>query len=385
MGYDLMALHLRLLNIDGFVQYARNFKPKSCPDIITILTKFKEHRSKTNPFCQEELYILDLIQQQLLEYCYKHNSKLLYYINDSNNIGDEILNEFKVDWDAQKTGRFSFLDNEIQTYQTITEVYQVEEYIDNGIIKKYTDSFHPLIYSTIGRALNNGGYYYEGLAFIKKGLKYAINPTKPFWHSPYGTFGCVECLWEFVRLISPNTIKSNFEPTYKPLMELLFLYISRAIAMCEIKKMPQGGDFYRNRSYLLRNHGDVYRLIFTDCGIPFVDMDVQYISDNYLGFKIFAKHGLIGPSIDLLNDSLKMYQYGSLKWLNEDAGYLDEDPTWLQFVEIGKQRADEVAECLLNKFEKYVMVNDYLDSMADEILKTRLNMAIKYDWHSSNN
>lgn len=385
MDEQFRVLYSRLLSIKGFAGFAQSYKPEQTTDkpIIAMLSKFREYRNKTNPLCQEEIYLIDFLQQQLFEYCYKHNSKLLYFIDDNKNIGDEILNEFRTDWVKRKTNRYAFKDKEIQTYKTITETFMMEEYSDNGIIEKYTDSYHPLIYSTIGRALINGGYYFEGVPFIVKGLRYALNPSNPYWHSPYGIFGCVECLWEFIRLLSIDTIKNKFDNSYKPLMELLFLYLSRAIAICEVKRMAQGRDFYKNRADLLRNHYSIFMCIFMDYGFFATNMDIQFISDYFLGYKLCSKLGEPGLGADLLNDSKKMYQYGSLNYLNEDNGYKDiEDATWLQLVDRGKYRADLVAENLLNRLSDIVINVDDLSEMIAEILNTHHNSPKRYNWHS---
>lgn len=388
MDEQFKTIYSRLLSVSGFAEFAQSYNPEPSSEkpIIATLSKFREYRNNTHPLCQEEIYLLDFLQQQLFEYCYSHNSKLLYFIDDTKTIGDEILNEFRTDWEANKTNRYAFKDKEIQTYKTITETFKMEEHSDNGLIYKYTDAYHPLIYSTIGRALNNGGYYLDGVPFIIKGLRYALNPTKPFWHSPYGVFGCVECLWEFIRLLSIDTLKNKYDNSYKPLMELLFLYLSRAIALCEVKRMPQGRDFYRNRGDLLRNHYSIYMAIFMDCGFFATNMDIQFISDNYLGYLLCSALGEPGLGADLLNDSRKMYQYDSLNYLNEDNGYKEiEDASWLELVERGRIRADKVAEYLLGKYDEITLkIEPSLNLMVADILKLHQNNPTRHDWHTNN-
>lgn len=388
MDEQFKTIYSRLLSVSGFAEFAQSYNPEPSSEkpIIAMLSKFREYRNNTHPLCQEEIYLLDFLQQQLFEYCYSHNSKLLYFIDDTKTIGDEILNEFRTDWEANKTNRYAFKDKEIQTYKTITETFLMNEYSDNGLISKYSDAYHPLIYSTIGRALNNGGYYLEGIPFIIKGLKYALNLSKPFWHSPFGVFGCVECLWEFIRLLSIDTLKNKYDNSYKPLMELLFLYLSRAIAICEVKRMSQGKDFYRNRGDLLRNHYSIYMAIFMDCGFFASNMDIQFISDNYLGYRLCSALGEPGLGADLLNDSRKMYQYGSLNYLNEDNGYkVIEDASWLELVERGRMRADKVAEYLLGKYDEITLkIEPSLNLMVADILKLHQNNPTRYDWHTNN-
>lgn len=388
MHDEFQAIYARLLSIRGFKDFLSSYNQDENTEkpIVAMLSKFKEYRNNTTPLSQEERYLLDFLEQTMFEDCYRHNSNLLYYINDSLNIGEDILNEFREDWMSSRTNRYAFKDKENQTYKTITETFKMEEYSDNGLIYKYANAYHPLIYSTIGRALNNGGYYLDGIPFIIKGLRYALNPSKPYWHSPFGVFGCVECLWEFVRLLSIDTLKNKFGSSYKPLMELLFLYLSRAITICEIKRMPQGRDFYRNRGFLLRNHYSIYQVIFMDCGFFASNMDIQFISDNYLGYQLCSKLGGPGVGADLLNDSRKMYQYGSLNYLSEDNGYKDiEDATWLELVERGRLRADKVAEYLLDKYEKITMkIEPSLSQMVAYILKRRQNYPTGYDWKEDN-
>lgn len=150
--------------------------------------------------------------------------------------------------------------------------------------------------------------------------------------------------------------------------------------------MPQGRDFYRNRGDLLRSHYSIYMAIFMDCGFFASNMDIQFISDNYLGYRLCSALGEPGLGADLLNDSRKMYQYGSLNYLNEDNGYKEiEDASWLELVERGRIRADKVAEYLLGKYDEITLkIEPSLNLMVADILIFHQNYPTRYDWHANN-
>ena len=193
MEEEYQAVISRLLQIRGFAQFMTSFSPTENGEkpIIQMFNGFKEYRQTLSPLTQSEIWLLDMLQNKMFELCYRHNSNILFYLDESQTIGDEILNEFREDWESSYSGRKAFVDSESRVYKTIKEFKVFKEHIDNGIIAKYQNANHPLIYSTIGRSLLNGGFFTDGFHFISKGFGYANKAENIFWHSPYGVFGCI--------------------------------------------------------------------------------------------------------------------------------------------------------------------------------------------------
>lgn len=389
MDEELQSLISRLQGIRGFNEFMLTYTPESNGEkpIIAMLSKFREHRNNTVPLSKEEIWLLDFLQNKAFEICHRINSNRLYYLDESQTIGENILSEFRDDWENARTSRFAFKDKEKQTYVSWTETFLLKEYEDIGITRKYQDCYHPAIYSEIGRALINGGHYTDGIPFLISGIRYAINRNNPFWHTPHGIFGCAYCLWEFIRLLSIKTIKAKYNKYYLPLMKLLYLYLSRGIALARIKKLGQAIDFYRNRADLVRldSKGRPFMSIFAECGFFATNMDIQFISDCYLGYKWCGELGSPELGEQMLWDSKKMYEYGSLNYLNEDNGYKDiEDATWLELVERGRVRSDKVAEHLIEEMEqgKLVIEFDTLQDMVVDLLNQHHNAPQRFNWHT---
>ena len=309
MDEELQSLISRLQGICGFNEFMITYKPENNGEkpIIAMLSKFREHRNNTMPLSKEEIWLLDFLQNKAIEICHRLNSNRLYYLDESQIIGEDVLSEFRDDWENARTSRFAFKDKEKQTYLSWTETFLLKEYEDNGITRKYQDCYHPAIYSKIGRALINGGHYTDGVPFLIRGIRYATNRSNPFWHTPHGVFGCAYCLWEFIRLLSIKTIKAKYNTYYLPLMKLLYLYLSRGITLARVKKLGQAIDFYRNRADLVRldTKGRPFMSIFAECGFFAANMDIQFISDCYLGFKWCGELGSPELGEQMLWDSKK--------------------------------------------------------------------------------
>lgn len=356
MDNKFQAITNQLLGISGFHDFMQSYNPRKSEEkpISLLIANFRNFREeKKQPLSQAEVFLLEKIESQLFEWCYQHHSNKLYHLDKSQTIGDDIMDNFREDWELSKSSRISFVDKEKQTYKTWTEFIMYEEHKDDGLILKYKDAYHPLIYSTLGRAIIASGNFSVGVPFIVNGFHYANNPFNPFWHSAYGVMGCAECMWEFIRLLSIDTIKNEFEEYYIKLFKLLFLYLSRSIALCEIENLVQGINCYKNRANLLRDNSTIFMSIFANSKFVFTIMDIQFISDYYCAYQLCCKCKVPYLGSEFLNDSLKMYRYGNLSYLNEDGGYqIIEDQNWLELVERGRIRANIVAENLITEMQE---------------------------------
>ncbi|MDE7096497.1 MAG: hypothetical protein K2O47_03290, partial [Muribaculaceae bacterium] len=95
MDKELQYLISRLQGIRGFNEFMLTYTPKNNGEkpIIAMLSKFREHRNNTMPFSKEEIWLLDFLQNKAFEICYRINSNRLYYLNESQIIGENIFSE----------------------------------------------------------------------------------------------------------------------------------------------------------------------------------------------------------------------------------------------------------------------------------------------------
>jgi len=131
------------------------------------------------------------------------------------------------------------------------------------------------------------------------------DPCKRFWHSPHGGFGCTDAIWEFIRLLGIQNIRNKYPDYEVPLFKLLFLYLSKSIAVCHIEKLLQGMDFYRNRANLVLKNRNVFMCIFLESEFV-ANMKIHYVSDTFLGFKLCSDLGVCHIGSERLKDSRKM-------------------------------------------------------------------------------
>lgn len=387
MNWPYNALLQRLMLLEGFndffVQYSsveHDGKP-----IEDIITSYKAYRlSNGMPISEEENRFIDVIKDRLLEISYRENKNLLFFVAKSlGNDGDEVI-KFREIWNNAKTGRYSAKLRDRQSYKTIQEFFLLNEYKDNDIIASYRNSHHPLISQIIGSSFINAGYYSKGIPLLLQGVLYSNNPNNPYWHSMYGMFGCTWSLWEMIRLYGLSKFKQNYDNHYKNLIKLLYLYLSRSIAICEINTAAQGHDFYRNRADFQRDNYSIMMAIFAESEFLFTNMDIQYMSDCHMAFMLCSKCGVPGLAEQAYWDSLKMYRYSSLNYFNEDNGLREiEDATFFELVERGRIRANIVAENIL---EQYIVgrirIPDYIfEEMFVEIMNRIPDSPEKIEWH----
>lgn len=374
MDWQYKALLQRLMSLKGFNDFFSNYTSidYDVTPIENMITSYRDYRmSNAIPISDEENKLIDTIKDGLLEINYRKNKNLLFFLAESlNNDGDEV-NKFRVAWNNAKTGRYSTKTRDRQTYQTVQEFFLLHEYCDNEIIANFIDSHHPLVSQIIGSSLINSGYYSKGIPMILRGALYANDPNNLYWHSIYGLFGCTCSLWEFIRLYGLLKFKQRYDGYYMNLIKLLYLYLSRSIAISEIKTIAQGYDFYRNRANLQRDYYSIMMAIFAESNFIMSNMDVQYMSDCRMAFLLCSKCGIPDIAQQAQWDALKIYQYGSLNYFNEDNSLKEmEDATFYELVERGRIRANEVAENILEQYiigririPEYIFEEMYVDIM----------------------
>ena len=111
-------------------------------------------------------------------------------------------------------------------------LYEVHTY-DEFFLKKYKYAAHPLIQSTIGKALIAGGED-RGIGYLFNALNRAVVMPNIYWHNERAIIGYIESIWEIIRLSKLAQISEDEidEPLiFCKLLRLLFLYMSRYIEL----------------------------------------------------------------------------------------------------------------------------------------------------------
>lgn len=341
---------LMFLNrIEGFSEFIETNKPSK--NFLLYLELFKRTRENVKPFSSQENLMFTLAKEKVYDLQKIHTPKICFF-DPSLRRDETIIEQFRDDFDNCKSGNKAFKDAEVQHYRTWKETYLYEEVKDNGLTFKYRDAEHPLIYVTLAQAIINAGKHSIAYDFLLRNFKFINSVPNIFWHSPYGLFGCWQTLWLLGNLLHEDLKKIDI-PIYMKYFKLLFLFMSRAIEVGVHLQLPQPFDIYRNRANILRNQRSPYMVIFADKGYPVANMDIQFISDCFLAFSHISKCGEPGLGEQELNDSRKMYTYGSLNNLGcDDDGYKwIEDCDWLECVEKGRLRSIDVASKLCDDFE----------------------------------
>lgn len=368
---------------DFFIHYVQNESIET--NIENMIAKYREYcTSNSISQTESEDFLIEEIKDRFLEISYRENKNLLFYLSERRNIDGKEIDEFRVAWEDAKTGRVSFKLRDRQTYKTVKEHFYLHEYEDDEILEAYRNSRHPLITQIIGSSFVNGGFYSKGVPLIIQGALLANNPNNPYWHSMYGMFGCTLSLWEFIRLYGLSKFKEKYESHYKNLVKLLYLYLSRSIAICEIKTAAQGHDFYRNRADLQRDNYIIMMAIFADYDFFATNMDIQFMADCQLAFMLCSKCGVPNLAEQSYWDSFKMYRYGSLSYFNEDNGIKEiEDDTFFELVERGRVRASIVAEKILEEYliGKIIVPEYIFEEMFVDIMNNNPDSLEDIEWH----
>lgn len=291
-----------LFRIDGFSSFMLEYK-SNIKDGFDFLDSFVEWRTKKQPLSSDENLIITIVREKINDFNKTIIPPILFF-DSTQRMDESIVSAFSKDLNSAKTGRKAIVDAKYQRYKTITESFIYDEVEDKGLIEKYADAEHPLVYAEISQSVINSGAYTVGLHFLFKNIKFINSCPNVYWNSPFGLFGCWQSLWEFGRLLGSD-IQNLPNQTLSKYYKLLFLLMSRAIAVGTALKMAQVCDIFRNRAKMLRLHRIPFMSIFMDKGFIASNMDVQFISDCYRGYMYSCELGIGDLFQQMLWDSKK--------------------------------------------------------------------------------
>lgn len=296
----------------------------------------------------------------------------MYNVNSVLKLSEDDLNVFIKEWEEDKTHITYFTDERSKRYRSFRETRLYEEHLyDQDFIERFKHYAHPLVQSTIGAAFINTGDA-RGVGFIMNALSRAVIFPNIYWNNVRAIHGYIEAIWTALYLVDKIKNEVSIEtiiPNCKvKLIELLFIYIERALQM-----EPQNiknADLYNNRAELFYQKHGISQGIYTVVGIT--NPDLHFISDKYLAFYTANRLGIISPLYEqCLWDSKKMYEYGSLTYLNDENGYkYIEDATWMEIVNRAQKRSQIVAQCLFDEAEKgkVFLTKEQIENMLNTVL-----------------
>lgn len=347
-----------LLSIPEFEIFYKDFslekKVEGKLGLYLFIETFRGHITKKREISEEENILLKHIIECAENEVYANCKFKISNINKVKIPNEAFITEFNKDFQAIKTDDLFFEQINKRKYKTVKEFISLHGVDGKGLFKlyeKYKDFNHPYIYDLISEPLIQAKNYSNGIAVLKKSLKYAFRYPNYFWDSIQGTNACATSLYRIQFLLGKDGIRilnktiNNFEIK---LLKLIFLYLSRVIYMSDSNLLSI--DAYSNRARIVRDFKYQFMGIFGLGVIP----DIQYISDKYLAYSTATKNNLVGiPWIQLMWDSMKMYRHGS-HIPNSSGGYQEtEDATWMQLVERGNIRSISLSETILTEFENY--------------------------------
>lgn len=246
-------------------EFIRQLKGKQFSDILDYVAEFQAYcDGKKIPSFDNELWF-KILQEKiafLKAKCktefYQIGDKERLYItlgqfNPYLKLEEYDLEDFIKEWESRKTGQRKYTDEQSRRYKSYRESWLYEVYIyDETFLEKYKHSAHPLIQSTIGKALIAGGEQ-RGIGYLFNALTKAVVMPNIYWHNERAIIGYVESIWEIIRLSKLAHISGNEEGIDEPLifcklLRLLFLYMSRYIELNPNK--IKTADVYSNRAEL---------------------------------------------------------------------------------------------------------------------------------------
>lgn len=357
-----------------------------------IIESFKKKQIENGTFNKE----LDLMLRILLE---KHSSFIensdrgIHYLNKHLQVNDyEILSQFANDSKNSNAGEYEFRDTEHKRYKTITEKIAFQKVDFSNIIEKYIDYDHPYISSEIAIAYLNAKRYDIGLVFLQKSLIHVFSSPNIYWHNPTALYACVDALYEFQHLLGRegmNELSERIPNGMFAILQCLYLYLSRAIYMCDYETQDKEDEnipnFIANKINYFSIRADLvyfYRQEFVHIFGLGINPDIQFMSDKATAYYLAMKYGVGIIAQDAYQDALKMYQHGSLI-PNNSGGYRDiEDATFSELIERGQRRSEILANTLLEKYknsEFYVLRSNLADCIS--YLRERLISGISVSFN----
>ena len=266
------------------------------------------------------------------------------------------LEDFIKEWESRRTGQRKYTDEQSRRYKSYRECWLYEVYTyDEAFLEKYKHAAHPLIQSTIGKALIAGGEH-RGIGYLFNVLTRAVVMPNIYWHNERAIIGYIESIWEVIRLSKLAQISGNEEGIDEPLifcklLRLLFLYMSRYIELNPNK--IKTADIYSNRAELFYFFPTEMQSLFIDGGFYAIIPDLQFSSDKFLAYRTASqtcRELVSGFYIQCLWDSKKIYQYGNLNYPTIDGGYtVIEDAGWMDIIKRCRMRSRVVAQQIYDK------------------------------------
>lgn len=365
MNYGELSANLAQMvkTVPGLDQFFITYKGDNNP--YKAISAFRDKIESEGRLTEEiDLSLKILIER--IEDIKEDSFEGLHYINHHLQVNDSIvLQEFFEDRRRLTTGGWRFKTAEKQHYKTITEKIGYQEIDYNSVIHKYIKSNHPYICSQIACAYLESKAYHIGLPFLQKALFHVFSSPNIYWHNVFGVQGCTDALFELQHLLG---FRGMIELTpLKPfgILSCLYLYLSRAIYMCDnvtddIAKdtIPQNAimkiNYLSLRGDLIYDYKNVFSKIF---GMG-VNPDIQFMSDKYLSHEEATRYGIQTITMQDYWDSMKMYRYGGLI-PNDTGGYKEiEDSTWGELIQRGQLRSKEIAANLYKEYKSGAFVLD---------------------------
>lgn len=266
------------------------------------------------------------------------------------------LEDFIKEWEDRGTGQRKYTNEQSKRYKSYREswLYEVHTY-DDLFLERYKHAAHPLVQSTIGKALINSGEH-RGIGYLFNALTRAVVMPNMYWHNERAIIGYIEAIWEIVRLCKLAKINGNEERLNEPhlfykLLRLLFLYMSRYIELNS--NDVKTADIYTNRAELFYFYPTIMQSLFCNYGFPAIIPDLQFSSDKYLAFETASRTcpELISVFYEqCLWDAMKMYKYGNLNYFTIDGGYTEiEDASFMDIVKRCRIRSRIVAQHIFDE------------------------------------
>lgn len=361
-----------LYSIPEFETFYKNYSQEQAIEskngLYLLIESFRKKISQKRKLSEEEDILLKHIIECAENEIYANSALKISIVNKIKVPNEDFLKEFQADFQAIKTEDLFFEQINKGKYKTVKEYISLHGVDGKGLselYEKHKDFNHPYIYNLVSEPLIQAKNFSNGIAVLKRSLKYAFRYPNYFWDSLSGVDACASSLYQIQFLLGRdglmeiNQTINNFE---SKILKLIFLYLSRVIYMSESNLLSI--DAYSNRARIVRDYNYQFMMIF---GLG-VNPDIQYISDKYLAYTTATKNNLVGkPFIQLMWDSMKMYRHGS-HIPNSTGGYQDiEDATWMQLVQRGQLRSINLSESILKEFENYELnfSNSEIDYICD--------------------
>lgn len=297
----------------------------------------------------------------------------IHSINKTKCIDDaSIICTFHNEAYGDEKPEYLFKKADVQHYRTITEKIAYQKVDFSPLVEKYISHYHPYVNMEIASAFINAKQYDIGLPFLQKVLSYVFNYPNIYWDNPTALYSCAEGIHMMQYLLGRagmDALDYIIPDSKYRLLQLAYLYISRAIYMCDEdiashgkwdgEHIPAGLinklNFLSIRANLVYDYRTEFSVIF---GIG-INPDIQYIADKATASSIADRYGLSIIFEECFKDAMKMYRYGSLI-PNDTGGYVDiEDATFGELIERGNIRSEDLANQLLKLYrESYFVLGE---------------------------